>query len=148
MWVISKSDLRAAAFRHPLMRCGHMLSLLPWTSLVTDTAVSTPQRSSLDTSYPDHSAPWTRGPKSELRHPAQGFQNNKCCRVGLPHSGCLICVLSALSATNYSPFLEKKKKKFLKALVLLQTAIICNESSPEGTSSWSLAYFLMVLATE
>ena len=48
----------------------------------------------------------------------------------------LFCKLQSLSFKN------------LKALVLLLTTIIRNESSPEDTSSWSLAYFLMVLATE
>lgn len=139
-WVISKSDLRASGLRHLLSRHGlqTQLHFSPWPCCMY-------------TTYSWVCPPWaTFCPSDQWRGrepepPTRWFPSSWYHQVGLFLSGCLRCFLPVLPPTNYNSFLFKN---LLKALVLLQTTIIRNESSLEGTSSWSLAYFLMVLATE
>lgn len=147
VWVISKSDLRAAGFRY-LLPC-HEMRTHGWCFSLEfhghrHRCISTVSKQ-LGCALPrplSASQTWQTVSPNTLPGGARAAETTESASLIL---AAWEYFLPVLPPTNDNSFLFKN---LLKALVLLQTTIIRNESSPEGTSSWSLAYFLMVLATE
>ena len=122
------------------MKCRHMLSFPPWAPGRWHQCADNTDELQAVPPYPcGHADPrgqaWAFWPAVPEQLRPLGQPHLLWLPVMFPPC-LLVCKLQSLSFKN------------LKALVLLLTTIIRNESSPEDTSSWSLAYFLMVLATE